>query len=53
MASQDVYAQAPLVTERREIRILALAPGADDDILRGELIVESLEYEDLHYTALS
>ncbi|CAD6584373.1 MAG: hypothetical protein ASARMPRED_001752 [Alectoria sarmentosa] len=40
MASQDVYAQAPLVTERREIRILALAPGADDDILRGELIVE-------------
>lgn len=53
MASQEVYAQAPLVTERREIRILAPAPGTDDDILRGELIVESLEFEDLHYTALS
>ncbi|CAF9938934.1 hypothetical protein IMSHALPRED_001144 [Imshaugia aleurites] len=53
MTSQDVYAHAPLATPRREIRILVLAPGTDDNILRGDLIVESLNYDDLHYTALS
>ena len=53
MASQDVYARAPLVTEQREIRILSLAPGIGDSILRGDLIVESLNDDDLHYTALS
>ena len=53
MGTEAVYSQAPLVPERREIRILILAPGTGNDILRGELIVESLDYEDLHYTALS
>ena len=53
MSSQDVYSQAPIVTARREIRILALAPGIDNDVLCGNLIVESLDYDDLHYTALS
>lgn len=53
MSTEAVYSQAPLVTERREIRILVLAPGTGNDILCGELIVESLDYDDLHYTALS
>ena len=53
MSTEAVYSQAPLVTERRDIRILILAPGTGNDILRGELIVESLDYDDLHYTALS
>ena len=53
MASQDIYAQAPLVTEQREIRILSLAPGIGNSVLRGDLIVESLNDDDLHYTALS
>lgn len=53
MASEDVYAQAPLVIEQREIRILSLAPGIGDSALRGDLIVGSLNYDDLHYTALS
>ena len=53
MSIEAVYSQAPLVTERREIRILVLAPGTGNDVLRGELIVESLDYDDLHYTALS
>lgn len=53
IASQGIYSQALLTTERREIRILALAPGTGDDVLRGDLIVESLDYDDLHYTALS
>ena len=53
MSTEAVYSQAPLVTERRDIRILVLAPGTGNDVLRGELIVESLDYDDLHYTALS
>lgn len=53
MTLQDVYVQAPLVTDRREIRILALASGTGDDVLRGDLVVESLNYDDLDYTALS
>ncbi|KAM0802336.1 heterokaryon incompatibility protein-domain-containing protein [Usnea florida] len=53
MSTEAVYSQAPLVTERREIRILVLAPGTSNDVLHGELIVESLDYDDLHYTALS
>ena len=53
MSTGAVYSQAPLVTERREIRVLVLAPGTGNDVLRGELIVESLDYDDLHYTALS
>ena len=53
MMSQEVYAQAPLVPERREIRILTLAPGTGDDVLHGDLTVDSLNYDDLHYTALS
>ena len=53
MGTEAVYSQAPLVAERREIRILVLAPGTGNDDLRGELIVESLDYDDLHYTALS
>lgn len=53
MATENVYAQAPLVIEQREIRILSLAPGIGDSVLRGDLIVESLNYDDLHYTALS
>ena len=53
MSTEAVYSQAPLVTERREIRILVLAPGTGNETLRGELIVESLDYDDLHYTALS
>ena len=52
-ASLDVYTQAPLVAERREIRILSLAPGAGDEVLRGDLIVESVNDDDLHYIALS
>ena len=53
MASQYVYARSPLVTAQREIRILALAPGIGDSVLRGDLIVESLNDDDLQYTALS
>lgn len=53
MSSQEIYARAPLVAERREIRILALAPGTGDDALRGDLFVDSLNYDDLHYIALS
>ncbi len=53
MSSQDVYSQVPIVTARREVRILALVPGIDDDALCRNLIVESLDYDDLHYTALS
>ena len=53
MSTQAVYSQAPLVTERRDIRILVLAPGSGNDVLCGELVVESLDYDDLHYTALS
>ena len=53
MSSQEIYAQVPLNTDRREIRILALASGTNDDALRGDLFVESLNYDDLHYTALS
>ena len=53
MSTEALYSQAPLVTERREIRLLVLAPGTGNDTLRGELIVESLDYDDLHYTALS
>ena len=53
MATENVYAQAPLVIEQREIRILSLAPGIGDSVLHGDLIVESLNYDDLHYTALS
>ena len=53
MASQDVYARAPLVTAQREIRILSLALGIGDSVLHGDLIVESLNDDDLHYTALS
>lgn len=53
MSSQEIYARAPLAAHRREIRILALAPGTGDDALRGDLFVESLDYDDLHYTAIS
>ena len=53
MSTEAVYSQALLVNERREIRILVLAPGTGNDVLRGELAVESLDYHDLHYTALS
>ena len=53
MSTEAVYCQALLISERREIRILVLAPGTGNDILRRELIVESLDYDDLHYTALS
>ena len=53
MSSQEIYARAPLVADRREFRILALAPDTADNALRGDLFVESLDYDDLHYTALS
>ena len=53
MSTEAVYSQALLVNERREIRILVLASGTGNDVLRGELAVESLSYHDLHYTALS
>ena len=53
MSTEPIYSQATLVSERREIRILVLAPGTGNDVLRGDLIVESLDYDDLHYTALS
>ena len=52
MVSQDVYARAPLVTAQREIRILSLVPSIGDSVLRGDLIVESLNDDNLHYTAL-
>lgn len=53
MSSQEIYARAPLVAQKREIRILALAPGTGDNALYGDLFVESLDYDDLHYTAIS
>ena len=53
MTSREIYARVPLITDRREIRILALAPGTSDDALHGDLFVESLDYDDLHYTAIS
>ena len=53
MSSQEIYARAPLDADRREVRILTLAPGTGDDALRGDLFVESLNYDDLHYTAIS
>ncbi|MCJ1275883.1 hypothetical protein MMC21_003688 [Puttea exsequens] len=53
MNRYSIYSQAPLVQGSREIRILNLGPGQFDDPLRGNLIIESLDYDDLHYTALS
>ena len=53
MTFHEAYSQTLLITERREVRILVLAPGAGNDALGGDLIVESLNYDDLHYTALS
>ena len=53
MSSQEIYARAPLDAERREIRILALGPGTGDNALRGDLFEYSLNYDDLHYIALS
>ena len=51
--SYGLYAEAPIVKGKREIRILCLAPGVDNAPLQGRLMVESLDYNDLHYTALS
>ena len=51
--SQQVYLQAPIKKELREIRILTLAPGTYDDTLQGSFEVESLDYDDIHYTAFS
>ena len=53
MKAKAVYSQVPLAPEQRDIRILVLARGDQDDQLRGHLFVESLDYEDVHYTALS
>ena len=53
MSSQDIYARVPLVAHRREIRLLALAPGTGENALRGDLFVESLNYDDLYYIAIS
>ena len=53
MAYQEVYSGDPLIADRREIRILALAPGTGHDVLRGDLMVKSLAYNHPHYTALS
>ena len=53
MESQQVYLQAPIKKELREIRILTLAPGTYNDTLRGSFEVESLDYDDIHYTAFS
>ena len=49
----NAYSKAPLALDSGTIRILTLAPGASDDILQGDFIVESLDYDDLHYSALS
>lgn len=51
--SSEIYAKVPLAREKREIRILTLAPGIDDDTLHGGMFTDSLDYDDLHYTALS
>ena len=53
MESYKVYLQAPIKKELREIRILTLAPGTYNDILQGSFEVESLDYDDIHYTAFS
>ena len=53
MESQQVYLQAPIKKELREIRILTLAPGIYNDTLHGSFEVESLDYDDIHYTAFS
>ena len=53
MKSQQVYLQAPIKKELREIRILILAPGTCNDILQGNFEIESLDYDDIHYTAFS
>ena len=53
MESRKVYLQAPIKKELREIRILALAPGTYDATLQGSFEVESLDYDDIHYTAFS
>ena len=52
-AAKDVYARILLDTSRREIRLLTLSPGEGDDALHGELFTERLDYDDLHYTAVS
>ena len=53
MEFQQVYIQAPIKKELREIRILSLAPGTYNDTLQGSFEVESLHYDDIHYTAFS
>ena len=53
MESQQVYLQALIKKEMREIRILTLAPGTYNDALQGNFEVESLDYDDIHYTAFS
>ena len=52
-SASDVYNDILLNTKQREIRIWTLAPDARHDILCGNLSVESLDYDDLHYTELS
>lgn len=53
MTTVAIYAQFPINIKHREIRLFVLAPGSSNDVLRVELITESLDYDDLHYTALS
>ena len=53
MGSQQVYLQAPIKKELRQIRILTLAPGIYSDTLQGSFEVENLDYDDIHYTAFS
>ncbi|KAM0799987.1 heterokaryon incompatibility protein-domain-containing protein, partial [Usnea florida] len=53
MGSQQVYHQASIKKELREIRVLSLAPGTHNDTLQGSFEVESLDYDDIHYTAFS
>lgn len=53
MSATAIYAKAPIDVEKREIRLLILEPGSDSDVLQGGFVIESLDYDDLHYTALS
>ena len=49
----DVYTQAPISQSLQQIRILVLAPGADDEPLCGTFTAKSVNSDDLKYDALS
>ena len=48
-----IYSRFPVTKGSRRIRVLTLEPGIGDDVLRGKLFKESLDNDEVYYTALS